>query len=64
MERAREQLSELVDKEFAEAAKSGDEQKVEKYLKLFPMLKQPEKGLDKFGQFLQIKGTEALNKDL
>ena len=58
LEKAREELSILVDKEFAEAAKSQDEEKVEKYLKLFPMLKQPEAGLDKFGQFLQIKITK------
>jgi len=55
---AREQLSKLVDEEFAAAARSGDEEKVEKYLRLFPLLKQPEKGLDKFGQFLQIKITK------
>lgn len=55
---AREQLSTLVDEEFAAAARSGDEEKVEKYLRLFPLLKQPEKGLDKFGRFLQIKITK------
>ncbi|CAG5079522.1 Oidioi.mRNA.OKI2018_I69.PAR.g9273.t1.cds [Oikopleura dioica] len=58
LEAARKKLSELVDKEFAEAAKDGDENKVEKYLRLFPLLKEPEKGLDKFGKFLQIKITK------
>lgn len=62
LERARRQLSELVDKEFAEAAKDGDESKVEKYLRLFPLLKEPEKGLDKFGKFLQIKITKKSNE--
>ena len=58
LEKAREQLGDLVESEFAAAARAGDEEKVEKYLRLFPLLKQPEKGLDKFGQFLQIKITK------
>ena len=58
LQNARKKLSELVDKEFAEAAKEEDENKVEKYLRLFPLLKEPDKGLDKFGKFLQIKITK------
>ena len=62
LEKARQELSKLVDKEFADAALEGNEDKVEKYLRLFPLLKEPEKGLDKFGKFLQIKITKKSNE--
>ena len=43
LEKARAELSILVDKEFEAAAAEENEDKVEKYLRLFPLLKEPAK---------------------
>nr|XP_039263013.1 conserved oligomeric Golgi complex subunit 4-like [Styela clava] len=61
---ARVQMSKVVSEQFDLAVKEGDLTAVERFFKIFPLLKKEEEGLEKFAKFLRQEIAKSSQENL